>query len=160
MNRLIPILASTLLCLFTACSSNTVFDDEHTFDRNVWNRFTPEVYELNINNIEDYYNIDFTVAVDTTVYRYDEVPVIIELKAPGGEQRQFYGHVVLREKGRWRGEMSDGFRVVTGRIRNYFSFNAKGRHQMEVRHTTSQYDLEGIHSLKVTVTRAKIDYNL
>lgn len=159
MRHLFPILLVALMAL-TSCSGNTVYNDEHIFDGNTWNRFTPEVYAINISNIDNYYNIDFSVAVDTTTYRYDEVPVLIELKSPGGEQRQFYGHVVLREKGRWRGEMKDGYRQVNGRIRNYFSFNAKGEHQMEVRHTTSQYDLEGIHSLTVTLTKAKIDYDL
>lgn len=160
MKRFHIFLIAALLTLCTSCGDNTVFEDEHTFDRNIWNRFTPEVFDINISNIEDYYNIDFTVAVDTTLYRYNEVPVIIELKSPGGEQRQFYGHVVLREKGRWRGEMIDGYRTVSSRIRNYFSFNSKGVHQMEVCHTTSQYDLEGIHNLGITITKAKLDYDL
>ena len=149
-----------LLLLLTSCHSKTVTDEEHTFDRNLWNRFTPETFDITVNNIENYYNIDLTAAVDTTVFRYGELPVMLLLKAPGGEERQFYGTVLLKDKGRWRGEMQDGYRVASGRIRSYFSFNAKGFHHLEVNQATSQYDLEGIHAITLSVTKAKVDYDL
>ena len=56
--------------LFAACGNSILYDEERTFNNNVWNGFTPEVYTLDINNIEDYYNIDITVAVDTARYRF------------------------------------------------------------------------------------------
>lgn len=158
-HRLLPAAVCAAL-LLAACSGNTLLDEEHTFDRNVWNRFTPELFDLSVSNIENYYNIDFTVAVDTAVYRYDALPLMIILQAPGGEERQFYGNITLKEQGRWRGEMRDGYRTVDGRIRSYFSFTSKGTHQMAVSQTTSQYDLEGVHSLSVSIVRAKIDYDL
>lgn len=159
MKRTLLIAALSALLLIS-CSKNTVFEETRTFKGNIWNHFTPEVFDINIDNTEDYYNIDFLAAVDTGRYRYDNVPVMIELTSPGGELRQFYGVVALKENNRWRGEMEDGYRVASGRIRSYFSFNSRGTHHMEVSHTTSQYDLEGVHSLTVVVTKAKIDYDL
>ena len=154
------ILLAAIALLLTACGSDTVYNSEHTFKGNIWNHFTPEVFDIDITNTEDYYNIDFIAAVDTAVYRYDNVPVMIELTSPNGEERQFYGVVFLKENGRWRGEMEDGYRTASGRIRSYFSFNSQGTHHMEVTHTTSQYDLEGVHSLAVVITKAKIDYDM
>ena len=148
------------LLLFAACGGKTIADEQHTFDGNRWNRFTPEQFDFNVGNIENYYNIDITAAVDTSRYRYSALPVMLILKAPGGEERQFYGAVVLKDKGRWRGEMTDGYRTATGRIRSYFSFNAKGTHHLDVSQATSQYDLEGVHSITLTVTKAKVDYDL
>lgn len=154
-----PLFICTLL-LMASCGSKTVITEQHTFDGNRWNRFTPEEFNFSVNNIDNYYHIDLTAAVDTSVYRYSELPVMFILKAPGGEERQFYGAVVLKDKGRWRGEMTDGCRTATGRIRSYFSFNSKGRHSLSVSHATSQYDLEGVHSITLTVTKAKVDYDL
>lgn len=154
----------TLLCavaLLAACHrGNTIFDQTHTLDGNRWNRFTPEEFQIPIHNVEDYYNIDFTVSVDTALYRYGEFPVMVILTSPGGEERQFFHTIMLRENGRWRGETRDGYRTVQGRVRSYFTFNHKGTHTMAVSHTTSQYDLEGIHSLQVSIEKAKLDYNL
>ena len=155
--RCLPLLA---LLLLTACGHKAALHEERQFAGDIWNRFTPEQFEVSIDNENNYYNIDFTVAVDTARYRYDAVPVMVILTSPAGEERQFYGNVALTEKGRPRGEIQQGYRVATGRIRSYFSFNRPGTHRMAVSQATSQYDLEGIHSLTVSVTRAKIDYDL
>lgn len=155
--RLAIALGTLLLC---ACGSKTVYDQEHTFSHNVWNRFTPEVFEIEVGNIDNYYDIDFTASVDTAVYRYDVLPVMVILNSPTGEQRQFYGTIPLKERGHWRGKADGSYRQATGRIRNYFSFNSKGTHRMEVSQRTSQYDLEGVQSLAVTITKAKLDYKM
>ena len=152
--------AMLLTLMLSACGSNTLFEQQRTFKHNVWNNFTPELFDIEVKNIDNYYHIEFTAAVDTSVYRYDNVPFLIELTSPNGEERQFYGTILLKENGRWRGEMVDGYRVATGRIRSYFSFNHRGLHHLSVAQNTSQYDLEGIHSLTVSVTKAKLDYDL
>ena len=125
----------------------------------MWNRFTPEAFTVGIDNAENFYHLDITVAVDTLRYRYKEVPLAITLASPAGEQRRFTTTVQLKENGRWRGEMKDGYRTATARVRSYFSFNRDGKHQMEVGQQTSQYDLEGIHSIRVHIEKAEIDYS-
>jgi len=150
--------------LFTACGNKTIYDEERTVERGIWNRFTPEVFDIPVNDIKSYYDIDIIVTVDTNIYRYEQVPLMLTLDSPNGEQRQFYGTVLLKDKGRWRGEMQDKdgstLRDVSGRIRSYFSFNTKGTHRLGVSHTTSQYDLEGLRSLRLHIEKAKVDYNL
>ena len=153
--RILPLLA---LLLFAACGSKTVIDDERTFSGDVWNRFTPEVFNLDVTNIEDYYNIDLTVSIDTAVYRYDAVPVTINLYSPNSERRMFYAEVPLKHNGRWRGEVVDGRRQASHHIRTFFSFNTTGEHRMEVGQATSQYNLEGIHSLELNIYKVELDY--
>ena len=63
---------AVLLCM--GCGSKNIIDEERTFANDVWNRFTPEVFEVSVNNTDDYYNIDVTVAADTTVFRYSLLP--------------------------------------------------------------------------------------
>lgn len=147
--------------LAAGCTSNTIVDEERTFNADVWNRFTPEVFEVDIANAEDYFNIDFTVSVDTAHYRYTNVPLTVNLYSPDGERRMFYATVYLQENGRWRGEAAEGGRRTVGqRIRSFFSFNKSGRYRLEVGQATSQYDLEGVHSIGVYIERTKVDYDI
>lgn len=146
-----------LLCM--GCSHKTVIDEERVFDHNVWNRFTPEAFTVEVSDADAYYNINITAAVDTLHYRYQEVPLMVILESPNGERRQFSTLVLLQDKGRWRGEMQEGYRVASARVRSYFSFNHQGTYRMEIGQQTSQYDLEGIHSIAVNIEKAKIDYS-
>lgn len=156
MKRIIPIVFSVLL--FISCGSKNIIDEERTFANDVWNRFTPEIFEVSVDNTQDYYNIDVTVAADTAVFRYSLLPITVNIYSPAGERRMFYASVPLKENGRWKGEIVGDRRVVTSRIRALFSFNAKGEHRIEIGHATSQYNLEGISSLRLTIENTKIDY--
>ena len=155
--HLLPLLL-TLAMMAASCGNKTVIDDERTFNGDVWNRFTPEVFELDINNTENFYNIDITVSIDTTVYRYDNVPMTVNLFSPNSERRMFYAEVPLKLNGRWRGEIVDGRRTVSHHIRTFFSFNSPGDHRMEIGQATSQYDLEGIHSVNLNIYKVELDY--
>lgn len=157
MKRLLPLLMATLL--LAACGSKTVVDDTRTFANDVWNRFTPEVFEVDLNNVDDYFNIDIAVAIDTARYRYESVPLTVNLYSPAGERRFFYAELPLKEQGRWKGEVKDGYRVVGRRVRPFFSFNGTGTHRIEIGQATSQYDLEGIHSLNLYIENTKVDYD-
>lgn len=150
------LLLGILLC--TGCGSKNIIDEERTFAGDVWNRFTPEVFEVNVANTDDYYNIDVTIAADTAVFRYSLLPITVNIYSPAGERRMFYASVPLKENGRWKGEIVGDRRQVTSRIRTLFSFNAKGEYRVEIGQATSQYDLEGVSSLRLTVENTKIDY--
>ena len=156
MKRLLPLLLAMLT--LAACGKKALVDDERTFGGDRWNRVTPEVFEVDVQNIEDFYNIDLTVSVDTQTYRYESVPVTVNLYSPNSERRMFYAEVPLKLNGRWRGEVVDGRRVASNHIRTFFSFNSKGKHRLEVGQATSQYDLEGIHSLGVNIYKVELDY--
>lgn len=148
----------TTVLLLSSCGNKSLIDEERTFNANVWNRFTPEVFNVNVNNIEDFYDIDITISVDTTKFRYEDMPLTVNLFSPKSERRMFYANVPLKLNGRWRGEVVDGYRIVTQHIRTYFSFNCKGEHKMEIGQATSQYDLEGIHSMGLNIYKVDLDY--
>ena len=145
--------------MLAACGSKNIIDEERTFAGGVWNRFTPEVFEVEVTNTDDYYNMDFTATVDTALFRYTTLPVTVNIYSPGGERRTFHTAVILKENGRWKGEAKGGMREVTTRVRTFFSFNSKGSHRMEIAQATSQYDLEGIGGFRLTVENTKIDYS-
>lgn len=144
--------------LLVSCGGKTIVDDEREFENNVWNRFTPEKFEAGISNTDAYYNIDLTVKIDTAVFRYSSLPLTVNIYSPNGEHRMFYAEVAFRENDRWKGEVQDGQRSVTTHIRTFFSFNSKGDHRIEIGQATSQYDLEGIHSIELDIYKVKLDY--
>ena len=145
------------LMLLAACGNKVLVDDERTFDNNVWNRFTPERFDLDIDDADRYFHIDFTAQVDTALFRYDHLPLIVDIYSEDGVHRHIRSHIMLKTNGRWKGEMNDGYREVSTRAYEYFSFNQAGTYRYEVKQATSQYDLEGIHSFKVHIEEAKID---
>ena len=160
MKKLLPLLCGALLLLAACRRDAAITDTTLTFPTGTWNHFQPEQLDVRVDNVEDYYDNDLTVSVDTARYRYSEFPVRFELTSPAGESRQFYSKVTLKENGRWRGEAEGGLRTVKGRVRSYFSFNHAGTHSLSLYQTTGQFDLEGIHSLRLQITRATVDYNL
>ena len=145
--------------LFCSCGKKNIIDEERTFGKGVWNHFSPEVFEVNVSKTEDYYNIDMTATVDTSVFRYQILPLTVNIYSPNGERRMFYASIPTKENGRWKGEIKDGKRVITSRVRTFFSFNSTGTHRMEIAQATSQYDLEGIDSFRLTIENTEIDYS-
>lgn len=159
MKKLLTILLGTVL--MCSCGKKTLLDEERSFANATWNRFTPEVYTVEVENPDEYYNIDLEVVVDTAEMRGNQLPLTVNLYSPEGERRMFYSGVELVEHERWKGERVEGNagqRKVKQQIRSFFTFNRKGAHRMEIGQATSQYDLTGVYTLRVRIEKAEIDY--
>lgn len=148
--------------LVSCGGKNVLVDDQREFPNTVWNRFQPEKFEITVNNTDDYYCIDFEVVVDSALMRNDQLPLTVNLYSPDGERRMFYTYINLMENGRWKGEVKkgrsqEGLRVLRQNIRPYFTFNSKGTYRMEIGQATSQYDLDGVESLRLIVERTEVD---
>ena len=150
--------------LLSACGGKKVLIDEtREFDRAVWQRFTPEVFDIKVSNPDDYYSIDFEVVVDSAMMRNPQLPLTVNLYSPDGTRRMFYAYINLVENGRWKGEAlkgrsRDGLRVMRQNIRPFFTFNSTGIYRLEIGQATSQYELEGVQSLRLDIERTEIDY--
>jgi gliding motility-associated lipoprotein GldH len=155
----LPLTPFLFLLLFAACSSKSdiVIDEQRTFANDVWNRVTPEVFEVDIVDEGDYFHIDLTVAVDTALYRYKEFPFNLDIYTPDGTHRHLTPQFDVKNHDRWKGEADGRYRVVTKRVQNYFYFNTPGKHRIEVQQATSQYNLEGIHAFKLHIEKAELD---
>ena len=155
---LLPLLIGTLL-LFASCNKKVLIDDTHTFANDTWNRFTPEVYNVDADNLDDCYNFFFTVEIDTIRYEGKQLPIMVNIFSPAGEQRQISYTLLLKDKdGHWTGEWHDGRLSHTRCIRQYFFFNTTGGFRFEITQTTPRYDLHGIHSAQLRIEQAKLEY--
>ena len=144
---------------FSSCGdkSDILIDEQRSFPNDVWNRVTPETFEIDVPDASDYFNIDLSVTVDTALYRYNEMPFYMDIYSPDGTRRHLTPQFLVKENGRWKGESKDGYREVTSRVQHFFFFNQNGTHRIEVRQATSQYDLEGIHSYGIRIEKADLD---
>lgn len=143
----------------TACGNQVVLDEERTFDA-PWHRFTPLQFEVDIPNPDLYFHIDYTVTVDTALFRYNRLPLVVDIYSADGTHRHISPVVALKENGRWKGQQEGPDRVITARIHNFFTFNQRGTYRYEIKQATSQYDLEGVRALHVRIEEAKLEYNL
>ena len=145
--------------LFASCGTRVVLDEERTFS-STWHRFTPQEFEVDIPDADLYFHVDYTVTVDTSIYRYDRLPLVVDIHSADGTHRHLTPVVMLKENGRWKGQQDGPNRVVSARVHNYFTFNQKGVYSYQVKQGTSQYDLEGVRAFHVRIEEAQLDYDL
>ena len=144
---------------FSSCGdkSDILIDEQRTFPNDVWNRVTPEVFEIDVENENDYFNIDLTVTIDTALYRYADFPFNLDIYTSDGTHRHLTPQLSVKANDRWKGEPDGAYRTVTKRVQNYFYFNTPGKQRLEVQQATSQYNLEGIHAFAIHIEKAEMD---
>ena len=149
-----------LLCSFlvAACGGKVVVDDTHTFESDRWQSFEPQVFDFNIRNAEDCYDIYVTAVIDTALYHEKMLPLAVNLTGASGESRVFRYDMVVRDKNSWIGEYRDGLLYSKRCIRQYFFFNGTGQFSLTFKQITSRYELSGIHALMLRIERSKLEY--
>ena len=133
-------------------------DEERTFANDVWCKQSPEVFELDVADANTFYSVEYSIAIDTAVYRYETFPFYTDIYTPDGTHRHLTPEFQVKQYGRWKGEDRDGYRVITKQLFDYFSFNKAGKQRIEVKQATSQYNLEGVHAFSIKIQKANLDF--
>ena len=121
----------------------------------------PKNHIASANDITEsnaYYTFVFTVAIDTAVFRYETFPFYTDIYTPDGTHRHLTPEFPVKQYGRWKGEMRDGYRIISKKLYEYFPFSKGGKQRIEVRQATSQFNLEGIHSFTIDIQKAELDF--
>lgn len=160
MNKKLFILPILALMLFCSCSKNTLFEEERTFANSTWFRLQPEHFTVNANNTDDCYNFLFSIAIDTALYSETSLPIMMEIESPDHEKRTLFSTIMLRNKdGQCLGEFdSEGHLCVTQTVRQFYFFNTKGDHSVNISQRTTKYEIHGIHSIKLKLEKVKLEY--
>ena len=143
----------------TGAKDSYLLNEERTFSNNVWNSQSPEVFEVNINEPDDFYSISFSVTIDTAVFRYESFPFYIDIYTPDGAHRHLTTQFPVKQYSRWKGEMLDGYRVVEKQLYEHFPFSKAGKQRIEVKQATSQFNLEGVHAFAINIKKADLDFD-
>ena len=140
-------------------TKNYLLNEERVFPNNVWNSQTPEVFEINVTDADAYYTIVFAVAIDTAVYRYDNFPFYANIFTPDGAHRHLSPSFPVKQYDRWKGEVRDGYHVISKQLYEYFPFSKAGKQRIEVKQATSQFNLEGVHAFYISIKKADLDFD-
>ena len=148
------------LCLtLSSCKGKELINETRGFEDNKWLHFSPERFDFSVDNIDECYNINIAVTVDTSSFRYSSLPLIVNIYSPSGEQRNFRSTLNMRNKdGIWLGEWNDGLFTHTTCVRSFFFFNDKGDYKMEIGQGTDRYELGGVNSISLTIEQAELKY--
>lgn len=148
------------LMFFCSCNKSTLFEEEHTFSNNTWFRLEPEHFTINANNTDDCYNFLFCVTIDTARYRESALPIMMEIESPDHEKRTLFSTILLRNnEGQYLGDFDNqGHLCVTQTIRQFYFFNTKGDHSVNIGQRTTKYEIHGIQSIKLKLDKVKLEY--
>ena len=155
---IIILLLAVSLGWLSACGSKVLFDESHNIS-GAWNRFKPDTFVVDVNNVDELYDLYLTVTVDTSRYHATSLPVHINVLSELGERRMFPCSITLCDNhGVWKGEWHEGRLVVDQRVRDCFSFNRKGSHTVTVGQATHYYDIDGVRSLRLHIMPTEMAY--
>ena len=144
----------------TGCSeNNVVFNETHTFKNNTWMRFEPEVFNVDITDENECYDLWMSARVDTTVFHDSDLPLIINIYSENGERRMFNGHIQVRDgEGKLMGKSAGQFVDVVARVTKFFYFNTSGQHRFEIKNNGTKYEMPGIANFNLRIEKSTIEY--
>ncbi len=161
MKKILTTIAIAITCVVSACSDKVIFDEKHNFPDSTWMRFEPENFEVNIKNIDDCYDIFFSVTVDTNVIRINNLPLVISIEDAEGSRRVFMSDIIFQnKKGESMGKTVGSYVEYTAKAREYFYFNSKGVHKFSIKNSTQFYELKGIASIGMKIEKSNMDINI
>ena len=153
-------LAVAVTALFAACrEDNVIYSDTHTFKNNTWMRFEPEVFNVDVNDSNECYDIYMSARLDTTVFKDGDLPLIINIYNESGERRMFNGHIQVRDsENRLLGKTIGPFVDVSAKVTKYFYFNRAGVHRFEIKNNSSKYEMPGVANFGLRLEKTTIEY--
>ena len=153
----LPILIAVVCMMCTSCKK-TLTDETHNLPNATWARFEAQKFQFNVKNIDNCYHIVLTVNIDTTTYKENTLPLVVNMTSEGGETRMFYSNIKLRDKkGKRYGDVVGNYQTASARLRSYMYFNNKGQQNIAIKQGTSKYELPGITSVNLRVEKAKLE---
>lgn len=149
------------LAVFAGCSNDVIFEGNHQFSDEKWQRFEPEVFTFDVKNIDDCYDIYFNFRVNCNEFRVEILPFIIQLTDSEGTVRNMKTDIAIVGKdGGWKGNVIGNYCEYSVKVREYFFFNREGRHEMAVKNGSQFLELEGITSFGLKIVRANMDLKI
>ena len=152
----IILLTTTILCL--SCGNKVLIDETKMFDNGCWMRFEPAEFKVDIDDIDDNYNIAVTLRYDTSIYTEKSLPLVVDYFADSNELRNFSSRVrLIDKKGHRRGELLGEYCTVSDTIDRYRMYNKAGTYTYRIKQKTPRYELYGITSFGLKIEKAKME---
>lgn len=158
MKRKITFLIATIsLFSFVACTNSVFFEKEVSFSKKGWNRFRPEEFQFEIKDTDRRYNINFEIKLNDS-FRHYSLPMYYSIDdGSGAESRsgRFSMRIKDLEENFLNPADENGIYLFEQKFQANKKFNTLGTYKYTLEHGTSNYDLEGVVSIRFFVTLAK-----
>ncbi len=156
MRKFFLILVSALLV--SSCGRSVLVEETHFFENGRWQRFEPEVFTFDVDNLDDCYHVILSLCYDTNSITALSLPLHITFYADSNERHSVTPNLQLKDKlGRPKGFMVDSYCTVTDTIMKYRFFNHKGTQTFMLKQRTEKYELNGVNSILFKVEKAHVD---
>lgn len=154
------ILLSLVAFTLTSCHKDKIlYEDTVTFTDQTWLRQEPKSFNIQVKNIDDCYNIYFTMKIDTASVRGNNFPLVVNLYSENGERRMFYSYLQVRNnEGNWIVPREGSKLIIDQRIKEYFFFNSVGQHRLEIGQGTDRYEIKKVEYFGVRIEKAELIY--
>ena len=140
--------------LFASCCKKVLLDETHGFTNDTWLRFEPEVFEVDVNNIDDPYVVTISLRYDTLLFYDDALPLVVEFFADSNARHTLFPEIRLTARtGVRRGILVERFCTVTDTLDRCRLYNEAGRFTYRIKQRTSKYEISGIAALGLKVER-------
>lgn len=133
------------------------------FPGGIWNRNDEKSFDVDIDNIDDCYNLTLTVTIDTaaflqSVHHGTALPLLVKIVSDG-QTRTIPTTITLRNaSGTWMGQFDEhGLLTCEFLFRDYFFFNKAGHQQILVKQRTNYLTVRGIQQLGLTIVKAELE---
>ena len=147
------------MMLLVSCGKGVIFDEMQTIPGDNFQRFTEQKFEVDIDNIDDCYDLYVTTTIDTSCYVSNSLPIMVTVDGPNGDSRMFRNIVSVRDKdGNWKGDIDGSTLTTVTRVREYYFFNVAGMHTVRISQCSHKYDIRGISKVGFRVVKADLVY--
>jgi gliding motility-associated lipoprotein GldH len=151
-SKLKYLLSLAALFVFIACSHEEIFFEFHSIKNAHWDREDAAVFEVNIENTANRYDISLEVRSDDD-YSFRNIWLFVDLKTPGGSVRTDTINADLADiYGKWYGK---GLSLHTLSIpyETQFGFPSSGTYTYTVRQGMRENPLKGISDIGLKISK-------
>jgi gliding motility-associated lipoprotein GldH len=146
-----------LLAIFvftlSACQQNTVFDNNKSFDDNVWKADDVIRLDVNINDTSSAHKFYLNVRHKTS-YRYANLFLFISTTFPdGAEGRDTVECILAEPSGKWLGKGISNIRDCQVLLRRGLRFPQKGNYVFEFEQAMREKELDGIMDIGLRIVK-------
>lgn len=152
----------TLTCsllLLVSCNKGVVFNETQEIPNGNFQRFTEQKFNVNIENIDDCYDLYVTTVIDTAKFISSTLPIMVTVDGPNGDSRMFRNTIMIRDKtGNWKGDLDGSLLTTVTRVREYYFFNIEGKQLVRISQCSHKYDIRGISMVGFRIVKADLVY--
>jgi len=145
--------------LSISCNQNVYYEKMDTIENETWSMNQKLVYEFDIKDSTQFYDIYFNVR-NTTDYPYQNLYVFLNNQFPTGkEMMDTLGCNLCDPFGKWYGKGEGRIKENKFLLRKKVRFQKKGTYVFTVQHAMRDENLKGIASFGITFEHSKIEKN-